>query len=199
HPRPYTSKYPLPYLTISFARGFDALHSTMMRLVVALSMISTLPVAAAELSFNRDIRPILSDHCYACHGFDKAARKADLRLDTPEGATALIDGDRAIVPGHPEASEAVKRMLSTDPEEMMPPPKAKKPIKPEQVAILKQWIAQGAKYEGHWAFTPPVRPAVPPVSTPGINAIDSFIRAKLAREWLEPAAPAGKVTLLRRV
>lgn len=170
-----------------------------MRFVVALSIISSLPATAAELSFNRDIRPILSDHCYACHGFDKAARKADLRLDTPEGATAVIDGERAIVPGNPDASEAVKRMLSTDPDEMMPPPKAKKPIKPEQVAILKEWIAQGAKYEGHWAFTPPVRPAVPPVSTPGRNAIDSFIRAKLAREGLESAEPADKVTLLRRV
>ncbi len=171
-----------------------------MRRLVAIALLSSLPATAAELSFNRDIRPILSDHCYACHGFDKAARKADLRLDNVEGATAVIDGARAIVPGDPAASEAMKRMLSTDPEEMMPPPKAKKPIKPEDVATIKQWIAQGAKYEGHWAFTPPVRPAVPKVAAPGgMNAIDAFILSRLEREGLKPAAPADKVTLLRRV
>ena len=171
-----------------------------MRRLTALALFAALPAPAAELSFNRDIRPILSDHCYACHGFDKSSRKADLRLDNLAGATAVLDGVRAIVPGDPAASEAVKRMLSTDPEEMMPPPKAKKPIKPADVAILKQWIAQGAKYEGHWAFTPPVRPPVPTAATPGgINPIDAFIRARLEKEGLKPAAPADKVTLLRRV
>lgn len=164
----------------------------------SLALAATVPAFGAELSFNRDIRPILSEYCYACHGFDKNTRKADLRLDTHEGATATLDGVRAIIPGNPEASEAIKRMLSEDPEEVMPPPKSKKKISPEKVAILKEWIKQGAKYEGHWAFTPPVRPALPPAEK-AENPVDAFLHAKLRAEGLKPSPQADKATLLRRV
>src|SRR4029453_19343968 len=120
---------------------------------------------AAELSYNRDIRPILSDNCFACHGPDKRARKADLRLDIREEALAERDGVRAIVPSRPDESDLIARVLSTDKEEQMPPPKSHKGrLKPEQIAKLKEWISAGANYEPHWAFTPPVRAAVPALS-----------------------------------
>src|SRR5690242_18788966 len=118
-----------------------------------------LPVPA-EIKFNRDVRPILSENCYTCHGPDKAARKGKLRLDNLEGATADIDGNHAVVPGNPDKSELLKRATTKDPEEMMPPLKSEKKLSPRQTAILKKWIEQGAKYDKHWSFIPPVQPEV---------------------------------------
>ena len=102
--------------------------------------------AAPKLDFNRDIRPILSDNCFACHGFDAKKRKADLRLDTPEGATAINDGVQAIKPGDPEGSELIKRLLTKDPEEVMPPPESHKKLTQAQIDTLRRWIAEGAPY-----------------------------------------------------
>ena len=150
---------------------------------------------ADELSFNRDVRPILSANCFACHGPDKHARKADRRLDTRDGALAELEKVRAIVPGDLEHSDLALRISSTDPDEVMPPPKSDKKLKPEEVAILKKWIAQGAKYEPHWSLIPPVRPAVPGNGNP----IDAFIRARLEKDGLTPSPEASKTTLIRRV
>src|SRR6476660_329472 len=116
---------------------------------------------AASPTFNRDIRPILADNCFACHGPDKNARKAKLRLDRADDAYADRDGKRPVVPGKPEESEMVKRITSTDPEEMMPPPKTGKKLSIQQINLLKEWITAGGKYELHWAYISPRRPAVP--------------------------------------
>ena len=110
---------------------------------LSLLLVATGLVAAdAKLDFNRDIRPILSDNCFACHGFDAKKRKAKLRLDTPEGAYATKDGVQAVKPGDPAASELIRRILSKDPEEVMPPPDSHKQIAPAQLAILRRWIEE---------------------------------------------------------
>ncbi|MGH7140022.1 MAG: c-type cytochrome domain-containing protein, partial [Pirellulales bacterium] len=106
--------------------------------------------AGAEVSFNRAVRPILSDHCFPCHGPDSAQRKADLRLDTEAGCLVDLGGHRAIVPGDTEASELVRRITAVDPDERMPPADFERPLSAEQIALLKNWIAQGAKWQGHW-------------------------------------------------
>ena len=154
--------------------------------------------ASGRVRYNRDVRPILAENCFACHGFDPKHREAGLRLDTFEGATREKDGVRAIVPGDVARSEAFSRILSSDKEEVMPPPKAHKaPITEEQRSVLKRWIEQGAQYEPHWAFVAPERPVVPGVA--GARPIDAFIRAELRARGLEASAPADPATLLRRV
>ena len=152
-----------------------------------------------KVQFNRDIRPILSENCYACHGFDPKHRSADLRLDTFEGATEDRDGARAIVPGDVIKSEAWLRIISEDKDEVMPPPKSHKPpLSPRQRALIKAWIEQGAVYEKHWAFTPPQRSTVPPVV--GVaHPIDAFVQARLAEEKMLPSPVAEAETLIRRV
>jgi mono/diheme cytochrome c family protein len=158
--------------------------------------------AAGDISFNRDIRPILSDNCYACHGPDQNTRKAKLRLDTPEGAFTGRDGLTPIVPGNPSASEVFARITTKDPDDLMPPADSAKQLTPRQIGLIRDWIAQGAKYEGHWAFTPPKRPEAPPVTHPAprtTHPIDAFILARLAREGLAPSPPADKRTLIRRL
>ncbi len=162
------------------------------------------PVALAPLDYNRDVRPILSDKCIGCHGpDDKKADAAGLRLDQPETAYAVhkSSGRIPIVPGKPEASEAWKRITSTDPDEVMPRPSSHKTLSSAEKEILKRWITEGAKYEKHWAFVPPARPALPQVKQKdwGKNPIDTFILAKLESEGLAPSPEADKETLLRRV
>ena len=138
--------------------------------------------AGAKVSFNREIRPILSEQCFSCHGFDAKHRKADLRLDTREGALAENDGVRAIIPSDPAKSELWKRLLSKDPEEVMPPPDAHKPkLTEKQVATLRRCIEEGAPYEPHWAFTAPTRPVVPEKGPAAIDATD-FAREALLRD-----------------
>ncbi|MFP6886311.1 MAG: c-type cytochrome domain-containing protein, partial [Opitutales bacterium] len=114
---------------------------------------------AAKVKFNRDVRPILSENCFQCHGPDAKARKAKLRLDDKASATVDRDGTRAVVPGDPEASELIARIFFNDPDEMMPPPKTKRFLTNEQKDTLRQWIAEGAEFESHWAYNKPVRPA----------------------------------------
>ena len=166
---------------------------------LSLLLVATgLMAADAKLDFNRDIRPILSDNCFACHGFDAKKRKADLRLDTPEGATAINDGVQAIKPGDPEGSELIKRLLTKDPEEVMPPPESHKKLTPAQIDTLRRWIAEGAPYRKHWSFEPPVRPVVPAAAA-GTSPIDAFLHAELSAQGLPPAPEADKARLLRRV
>ena len=163
-------------------------------LLLALAWSS---LADAKVSFNREIRPILSEQCFSCHGFDAKHRKADLRLDTREGALAENDGVRAIIPGDPAKSELWKRLLSQDPEEVMPPPEAHKPkLTAKQLATLRRWIEEGAPYEPHWAFTAPVRPTL---KEKGPAAIDALIDQGLKEAGLTPSPEASPDKLLRRV
>jgi mono/diheme cytochrome c family protein len=155
----------------------------------------------AAIEYNRDVRPILSENCFACHGTDSASRKAGLRLDQPQIATnKLEDGAVAIVPGRPQQSELIRRIFADD-DDHMPPAKVNKVLKPEQMELLKNWIAAGAKYEPHWSFIPPQKAPLPAVTTSQWvrNPIDQFILARLEQEKLKPNAEADKRTLIRRV
>ncbi|MDB6026573.1 MAG: hypothetical protein JWM68_2796, partial [Verrucomicrobiales bacterium] len=155
------------------------------------------PNASAHIDFNRDIRPILSENCFHCHGSDSGKRKAKLRLDVAEGP--LEKG--VIVPGKPEESEVVKRILSSDPEEQMPPPTSNRHLSSEQKELLRAWIKAGAKYDTHWAFKTPVRPELPAVKKTkwARNEIDRFVLAKLDEKKLQPMPEAPMPKLLRRV
>jgi cytochrome c553 len=155
-----------------------------------------------RVAFNRDIRPILSDNCGRCHGPDEKARKAGLRLDTREGATAPLDGGgAAVVPGNPARSLMVRHITSKDPDFLMPPPKSNKKLSPREIALLVRWIEQGAEYQGHWAFIPPLKAPPPAVKDRAWvrNPIDAFVLARLEKEGLKPSPEADRVTLLRRL
>jgi Protein of unknown function (DUF1553)/Protein of unknown function (DUF1549)/Planctomycete cytochrome C/Concanavalin A-like lectin/glucanases superfamily len=158
----------------------------------------------AHLDFNQDVQPILASNCFSCHGPDPEMRKANLRLDLEESAFRKRPGKPdAIVPGHPEKSEMIRRIESHDPHYLMPQSAQgeAKPMKPEEVAILRQWVAEGAHYRPHWAFEKPVRPAVPPLQAAGWakTPIDAFILRRLNKEGLQPSPQADKHTLIRRV
>jgi len=174
-------------------------------LLISASLFGLISIHAAESSrsapiqFNRDVRPILSENCFACHGFDPKHREGGLRLDNFEGATEDRDGARGIVPGDLAKSDAWQRIISDDKDELMPPPKSHKPpLSVKQREILKTWISQGAKYERHWSFEPPKRHAAPEVV--GVtHPVDRFIQARLAEEGLKPSPTAEAATLMRRV
>jgi hypothetical protein len=173
-----------------------------MRFPALLALLAPVPLLAAPVDFAREIRPILSENCFACHGPDAPKRKAELRLDTRDGAFGKGEsGAHAFVPGKPADSEALKRILSTDPEEMMPPPKEHKKLKPGQVDLLKRWLAEGAPYTGHWAFEKIRQPVLPEgvAKGTGQGTIDAFIRTRLAKEGLAPTPEEEKPRLLRRV
>ncbi len=158
--------------------------------------------AADRVDFNRDIRPILSDKCFRCHGPDDEARQAGLRLDLKQRALSKLEsGAVAVVPGDADESELFQRVSSTDPDVKMPPPASKKKITAGEVALLKKWIDQGAQWRGHWSFIKPERPTPPAVRNDAnvANPIDRFILARLDRAGLAPAAEADKTTLIRRV
>jgi hypothetical protein len=148
------------------------------RVCLVSAVVAASAQGAGKLDFNRDIRPILSDNCFACHGLDAKKRKADLRLDLPEGAFTAIDGVFPIKPGDPEMSSIIQRIVSTDEDEVMPPPDSHKKVTPAQVEILKRWIKEGAEYKKHWAFEAPVKAAPPPVKGMVKNGIDAFIQAQ---------------------
>ncbi len=169
--------------------------------IVTLSVALVGQGLAADLTFNRDIRPILSDKCFACHGFDPKTREADRRLDNAEGAYADLDGVRAIVPGDLVKSESWVRIISDDKDEVMPPPKSHKTLTAAEKETIKRWIEQGARYQNHWAFERPQRAAQPTVKDQAWvrNPIDSFVHAGLERVGLAPAPEADRRTLARRV
>lgn len=154
-----------------------------------------------RIEFNRDIRPILADKCFACHGPDSAKREAGLRLDTFEGASEKRDSGAAIVPRQAAASQLFQRVTHTDEELRMPPGSTGKSLEPRQVALLKRWIEQGAEYQSHWAYIAPRRtdPPTVPAGQSVVNPIDQFVLARLAAEQLEPAAEADRRTLARRL
>jgi mono/diheme cytochrome c family protein len=172
----------------------------------AVLLLGVSRVAAAEVpDFNRDIRPILSDKCFRCHGPDEHERKGGedgLRLDTAKGAlTDLGGGAFAIVPGKPEKSELIARVTTADEEEIMPPLKAGKTLTKEEIDLLRRWIASGGSYAQHWAYEAPRRTSPPAVRNKGWakGAVDQFILARLEKEKLSPQPEADRATLARRV
>ena len=170
-------------------------------LTITILLLGNYLLHAEDPDFNSEVRPILASNCFQCHGPDVKARKAKLRLDQREGATRDLGGYRAVSPGQPTESELMKRILSDDPEEIMPPPKTKKHLTIEQKEILRKWITSGADYQDHWAFVRPKKPKVPEIANePRVkNNIDRFVLARLKLEELEPAAEASPETLIRRV
>ncbi len=159
------------------------------------------PKPTPALRYSTTIQPILANKCFRCHGVDVKARMANLRLDTPEGAFAVYGGQRAFVPGKPLLSRAYLRMTEKNPALRMPPQNSHLTLSATEIGLVRTWVEQGAKYEKHWSFVPPVRPTVPMVSNPRWvkNPIDAFIMARLDKEGLKPSAYAPRETLLRRV
>ena len=172
------------------------------RLVSILLLASTVQLALGEkpVNFNRDIRPILANNCFRCHGPDAEAREAGLRLDRVKDATAELDsGDRAIVPHDIEASLLLERITTDDEDLRMPPADLGPPLRAKEVGLLRRWIADGAKFDQHWSLQPIRRPQVPKVESGGGNAIDNFVEARLREQSLEPNPAAQPSTLIRRV
>ncbi len=162
------------------------------------------PVALGDqkVDFNRDVRPILSGTCFKCHGLDEKARKGKLRFDLREEALrGGKSGEAAIVPNRPEESEAVKRVFSSDPDELMPPPASRLVLSDTQKKIFRQWVADGAEYKTHWAFVPPVQAALPAVAQKDWpkTGIDYFVLGRLESQGLHPSPAADRYTLVRRV
>ena len=171
---------------------------------IAVAGVLTAGISKAQaepVRFDRDIRPILSNNCFPCHGPDDRTRKGDLRLDLKEHALADRDGVPALKVGDLGASEAWRRIVSADPDEKMPPPDSNKKLTPPQVDLIKRWIKQGAKWSDHWAFVPPRKTELPDVSKVKWvrNPIDRFVLARLDREGLKPSSEAGRRTLIRRL
>ena len=160
------------------------------RLIVML--VGVCGIANAAVDYGRDVRPILSENCFLCHGQDSKKRMAGLRLDSFEGATAPRSGRAALVPGKLDASEIYAR-ITAEPSKRMPPTYSNRTLTPDQIATLKRWIESGGQYSKHWAFVPPQRPAVPQAS------IDTFVRKRLEAEGLKSNPPATPGTWLRRV
>lgn len=182
-----------------------AWHSNKPRRLAALALapfalvVFPIVLAAQEVQFNRDIRPILANNCFACHGMDAGHRKADLRLDTAEGATSDESGVAAIVPGDLENSELWVRITAEDASERMPPADSHKTLADSEIQLLRRWIEQGAQYQKHWSFEPPVAVVPPPIDGPGWNPIDAFVIDRLKREGLSISPEASKPILVRRL
>ena len=152
-----------------------------------------------SIAFRRDVLPILSENCFACHGFDEKARQADLRLDVRSGATSAADsGQRAVIPGKPDESELILRISSTDPDLRMPPAETERTLSAEQQRILREWVEQGAEFQKHWSFEKP-KAADPPSTANAEHPIDRFVQARLGKAGVQPSPKANDETLLRRV
>src|SRR5688500_9870632 len=185
----------------STSRSFEVRSAGWWAFVLHVGM-TMMPASAAEadpVDFGRDILPILSDKCFLCHGPDPGTRKADLRLDLKE--EALRAEAPVVVPGRGDESELIFRITSEDESEVMPPPDSNRKLSPEEIQLLRRWVDQGAEWGAHWAFGPPLRPALPSPATRGRarNGIDRFILARLEQEGLEPAPEVTRATLIRRV
>ena len=161
-------------------------------MAVPLSLFAEAANRPEKIDFNRQIKPLLSDRCYKCHGPDEAARKAKLRLDQKEGGfKKLDDGMFVVKPGDLASSEVYRRITATDPDDLMPPPKSNLSLNTEEIASIKRWIEQGAEWEKHWSLVP-LRDVPPPQVTDTSwprNDIDRFVRARLEAERLAPSRP----------
>ncbi|VTS04764.1 DUF1553 domain-containing protein [Tuwongella immobilis] len=177
-------------------RGCRPFAVTSLALTASL-LLASIGQAAGKLEYNRDIRPILAEHCFSCHGPDSASRKAGLRLDLRDDAIAM----EAIVPGKADKSEIIARIFTNDPELIMPQPQVKKPLTDAQKALLKKWVEEGAEYQPHWAFIPPKKTPAPAVKQPNWvrNPIDAYILAAMEAKGLAPAPEADRYTLARRL
>ncbi len=167
-----------------------------------VALVAVLPAAAATLDYNRDIRPILSENCFSCHGFDEKGRKASLRLDLAESAYSTREGVTRIKPGDAVASEVWQRITSPHDDEVMPPPESHLKLTEPQKQKLRLWIEQGAVYAPHWSLVAPTKAPLPESEnrkSPTANSVDAFVRARLAEEKLAPAAEADRPTLIRRL
>ncbi|MGK0199868.1 MAG: hypothetical protein ACI91J_003156, partial [Yoonia sp.] len=162
-----------------------------------LILFPTSSWSAASISFNRDIRPLLADRCFSCHGPDSGSRKAGLRLDLEQSAKATRDGVTPIIPGNPAKSAIMQRMTHSDPDEVMPPPDSKLSLSASEISRLRKWIEQGAKWERHWSFNPPKKSNLP--AKDPANWIDHYVRQKLKAAGLKHSPPADPAHLLRRV
>ena len=168
---------------------------------LGVSLVSGAAAKSGDIEYNRDVRPILAENCFPCHGTDSAARKAGLRLDSFAEATMDRGSDpRAIVPGKPGQSEIIRRILDEG-DDIMPPESSHKVLTKEQKRILQRWVADGAKYQPHWAFVTPERPVLPKVKNQKWvrNPVDQFVLARLEAEKLKPAPEADRRTLARRL
>jgi hypothetical protein len=184
------------------ARGRNPSHFFMKPIVKLFAFFLAVSLAALQaedrIQFNRDVRPILSDTCFHCHGFDPKARKAGLRLDLREAAIQeTSDGVIPIVPGNPDASAIIQRIFSTDEDVVMPPSEVHKALTRNQKETLRRWVAEGAMYESHWAYTKLIKPPVPQNGNP--HPVDAFIRDKLDSKKITPSPEAPKAKLLRRL
>jgi hypothetical protein len=182
------------------------INNTFLRLLcfsfVAIGLAYQTMAEETRLKFNRDIRPILSENCFACHGFDEKSRQAELRLDLPEAAFADRDGMPPISPKNLDKSSVWQRIISVDPDEQMPPPSSHLELSVADKETIRKWIEQGAEYESHWSLIRPQRPAIPGLETavsPANHPIDAFIRDRLTKEKLVVNSKADRETLLRRV
>ncbi|MEY3546826.1 MAG: hypothetical protein RLZZ313_1187, partial [Verrucomicrobiota bacterium] len=170
------------------------------RWIPAMATVSVVSALAADLTFNQDIRPILSDNCFSCHGLDAKKRKAGLRLDVAEGAfTPNKEGRVAIRPGDLKASELWQRLETNDPDSIMPPPESHKTISAAQKDLLRRWIQQGAPYQKHWAFELPRKVQPPLMADKAFGPIDVFLADRRRREGVSPGPEADPSTLLRRL
>jgi hypothetical protein len=173
--------------------------------VAVMNAVNSVAWAAEPLQFSRDILPILSDNCFLCHGPDETTREADLRLDTEEGAIQPRENKAAIVRGKSAMSELMRRIISSDPDQQMPPPKSNRKLTPQQIELVRRWIDEGAVWGQHWAFEPPVRPQPPqpaadsPHAQWPRNPIDHFVLDRLRRAGMSPSPAASRETLIRRV
>ncbi|MEZ6123219.1 MAG: PSD1 and planctomycete cytochrome C domain-containing protein [Planctomycetaceae bacterium] len=173
---------------------------TQMPAFLILSLLITEIRAADQIDFNRDVRPILSDACFSCHGPDNAHRQADLRLDQSEGLFRSVDGVTIVDRKQPEHSELLKRILSDDPDIVMPPSAGTRRLSDHEKDVIRRWIAEGAEWKGHWAYIPPVRPAIPDVEgTQSSNPVDRFIQRQLAQKQITALESADPVTRIRRL
>ncbi len=172
-------------------------------LVLTITLLSTCLHASdpKAIDFNRDIRPILSNNCFHCHGPDAENREADLRLDVEESMKADLGGYAAVVPGDVGQSELIARIVAEDADERMPPPDAGKQLSPEEIRLLQSWVKNGAVWSRHWAYVPPQRHAISalPDDDWSVNWVDKFILDRLRREGLKPSLDADRATLIRRL
>src|SRR5262245_11481777 len=167
--------------------------------VAAAESLAQLQPPVANVAFNRDVRPILNT-CFRCHGPDESARRAGLRLDMRDEALRVRANGAPIVPGKPAESVIIKRIFETDLARIMPPASIHKELSDAQKETIRRWVEQGAEYQGHWAYQPIERPAVPAIAGAAIRTpIDAFVQARLAQEGLKPAPEADRATLIRRV
>ena len=158
-------------------------------------------IASESISFNRDVRPILSANCFSCHGPDKKARKAKLRMDTKEGALVDLGGYRALEPGKADDSELILRVESNDPDEIMPPPDSGHELTDNDRKILRQWVNAGGKYETHWSFNRPVKAPLPKTNKKDwpLRPLDHFILSKLESNGMKPSRDLDRHRWIRRV